>query len=106
MAENAFGTSLSVSSVKNNPLGDSAFWQKALYHHLKDYYASAELKDLSFGGKEMSGVEFISKDREPFRYFCGLVADNKRLHIVEIFSPDGDKDFSHLYKALKEGECR
>lgn len=87
-------------------MGDNTFWQKALYHHLKDYYASSSLKDLQFGDKELLGVEFISKDSKPFRYFTGLIVDKKKIHIIEIFSPDGGKDFTPLYKALKEGECR
>ena len=66
IAENAYGTNITISSVENSPEGDSAFWRKALLHHLGDYYASATPKDLIFGSKEMPGVEFVSKDREPF----------------------------------------
>ncbi len=106
LAEDALGTSLSISTVENSPLGDSVFWQKALVHHLEGYYAEAVEKDLKFGDRTLAGAEFVSKDREPFRYFAGLVVDGKKLHIVEIFSPHADRDFSDLYKALEEGECK
>jgi len=105
-AEDARGTSITVSTVENTPRGDGAFWQKALLHHLGDYYAAAEGRSLRFGDKELPGVEFLSKDREPFRYFAGVVVDGKRLHVVEIFSPDGEKDFAHLYRKLEEGGLR
>jgi len=106
VAEDAYGTTLTISTVKNSPRGDSVFWQKALHHHLKDYYASATFKNLQFGDKEMKGIEFTSKDSKPFHYFVGLIVDNKKIHIIEIFSPDKERDFSPLYRALKEGECR
>ncbi len=106
LAEDASGTSISVSSVENSPRGDSLFWQKALVHYLSGYYASYTEKELSFGDKELKGVEFVSKDTAPYRYFVGVAVDKDDLHIVEIFSPRSDRDFSDLYKALKEGECR
>jgi hypothetical protein len=61
---------------------------------------------LKFGRKRMLGVEFLSKDRVPFRYFVGLVAERRKIHVVEIFSQDGTKDFTPLYKAFEKGECR
>jgi len=106
IAEDARGTSITVSSARNSPRGDAAFWQKALLFHLSDYYAEAVSRNMAFGDKEMAGVEFVSKDRKAFRYFAGVVASGRYLHIIEIFSPDMKTDFSVLYDLFKEGECR
>jgi hypothetical protein len=37
-AESAEGTRVRVGTARNDPLGDSAFWQKALSHFLREYY--------------------------------------------------------------------
>ena len=106
LAEDALGTSISISSVENSPRGDSTFWQKALIHYLGGYYASYTKQDLTFGDKSLRGVEFVSKETTPYRYFIGIVVEKEELHIVEIFSPRGESSFSDFYNALAEGECR
>jgi len=106
MAEDSDGTQVLISTVPNRPQGDSQFWQRALAFHLGPFYAELTEKKLSFGDQDLLGVELISKDREPFKYFVGVVADGRDLQIVEIFSPDDSLDFSSFYQSFSEGDLK
>jgi len=106
LAENPEGLQIIMSTVDNTPRGDNAFWQRALAFHLESFYASLDERSVDFGELSCDGVELVSKDREPYRYFVGIIADGRRLHIVEIFSPNDDVDFQPLYRALSEGVIR
>ncbi len=105
-AQSATGTSIKISTVKNQPLGDNKFWQKALIHFMESYYKKTIQKELSFGKREILGVEFISKDSSPYRYFVGVTVIGKKIHIIEIYSPDSEDNFDQLYEKLKEGEIK
>lgn len=106
MAEDADGNSLFISSVDNHPRGDGRFWQEALLFHLKDYYADAEPLTIPMGGKEFSAVSFTSRDREPFSYTVGVLAEDDDLHILEIFAPHAGTDLSDLMNAIAGGQIR
>ncbi|MDC7233925.1 MAG: DUF4349 domain-containing protein [Spirochaetales bacterium] len=106
VAEDAEGTTLFLSSIDNNPRGDSLFWQKALSFHLSDYYKSAEPVSIAIGDSEFLGIHFTSKDREPYQYITAVLEDGKTLHILEIFSPDGGADLTPLLKEIEKGEIR
>ncbi len=101
MAENSHRGHVLISTVENSPQGDSLFWQNALEHHLGPFYASLEKKTLS--AWDVHGVELVSKDQYPFRYFVGVKADGKNLHVVEIFSPDAESGFDEIYAAFEKG---
>lgn len=103
-AENSNETTIKVSTVENHPIGDETFWQQALVHHMGDYYKETVRKDLTIGDNQLLGVEFISKDRDPYRYFVGVVSDGNKLHVFEIFTPDSSVYFNSLYSALAEGD--
>ncbi len=105
-AESSLGTTIKVSTVENRPLGDNIFWQRALLHFMSSYYRSAQSKELSIGERDMLGVEFISKDKKPFKYFVGVVVIKKEIHVIEIYSPDENSSFSSLYAKFKEGNIR
>lgn len=105
-AESSDGVMIFISTLDNSPRGDIDFWQKALIHHLTPYYQTATPRDISIGETKVLGVEFVSKDREPFKYFVGISVDRRKLHVVEIFSPSGDEDFSSLYEAFAEGDLK
>lgn len=106
IAEDAEGTTLFISSVDNDPRGDSAFWQKALHFHLNEYFETADNISLKIGKKELKGVHFISKDRDPYQYIAVVLVDGGTVHVLELFSSNGKKDFSTLYNALEKGEIR
>ena len=106
MAEDAEGNSLFISTVDNNPEGDSAFWQQALIFHMKDYYAEAEALTIPMGEEEFRAVRFTSRDREPFAYTIGVLADKDKLHILEIFTPAAATELSALMNAIAKGEIR
>jgi hypothetical protein len=106
MAEDAEGNSLFISSIDNHPQGDGLFWQEALLFHLKDYYADAEPLTISMGEKEFSAVRFTSRDREPFAYTVGVLADGDDLHVLELFAPAAEKDLSALMNAIEGGQIR
>lgn len=106
MAESSDGVSIVVSSVENSPRGDNDFWHRALIFHLEPYYSSLNELKINLGSRELPGVELVSKDREPFKYFVGVISDGRNLHIVEIFSPDSSVSFNPLYDALAEGDLK
>lgn len=105
-AENPQGVILRMSTLENEPQGDSAFWQKALEFHLSDYYAETVPLELSVGESTLMGVNFLSKDREPYRYTLAVLADGKNLQLLEIFQPDPNWDSSELLNALSEGRLK
>lgn len=106
LAENPQGTVLRASTLENDPLGDDAFWQNALLFHLKDYYLTAEPRVLKIGEDELLAVDFLSKDRDPYRYLVAVKTNGKKLHLVEIFQPDGEWDRSDLLQSLEQGEWK
>ena len=105
-AENADGTTLFLSTLENNPRGDSGFWQQALSFHLSSYYEEAVPLTIALGDSEFQGLRFTSKDRTPYAYTVAVLTEGKKLHVLEIFSPDASADLSLLMKALNEGEIR
>ena len=106
MAEDSSGNHILISTVLNDPRGDNLFWRRALAFHLKPYYSELKEIDISFGDKTLLGVELVSKDREPFRYFVGIIADRKDLHVIEVFSPDAKVSFDEYYQIFAEGSIK
>jgi len=106
LAENPGGTILRISTLDNDPRGDDAFWQNALLFHLKDYYLTAEPYDLHIGDDTLPAVDFLSKDREPYRYLVAVKSDGKKLHLLEIFQPDGEEVYGDLLLSLQQGEWK
>jgi len=106
LAENPQGVLIRGSSLENHPEGDSLFWQKALIYHLKDYYQSSREVSLDIGEDSLPAVEFISKDRNPYRYVVGVQSDGNKLHLLEFFYPDPDWDDQIILDALKLGRIK
>ncbi len=106
LAEDSDGMQVIISTVPNSPRGDNNFWQRALAFHLEPFYSEMTEIKQNFGDEELLGVELVSKDREPFRYFVGIISDGRDLHIIEIFSPVATVDFEPIYASLKLGEIK
>lgn len=106
MAENSCGVQVFVSTVDNNPRGDTEFWKKALLHHLTPFYAEVLEQSVTVGDSEFVGAEFLSKDREPYKYYIGVYTEGRKIHILEIFSPEGDDDFTSIYAAFAQGDLK
>ncbi len=90
-AESPEGARVRIGGLPNEPKGDEAFWQQALYYHLGPLYRSAE--KIVIG--PFHGVLFESKDSKPYYYFAGVLLDAKedktgRLSVLELFFPDGE----------------
>ena len=85
-AESPDGTRVRIGSRENNPAGDTAFWQEAVRFHLAPLYGEAAKKD--FGA--VKGVLFTGKDREPYYYLVGVLAEGRELYVLECFFPDKD----------------
>jgi hypothetical protein len=83
-AESAEGTRVRVGTTRNEPSGDSSFWQKALTHYMSAYYKETQV--FEFGG--VRGAIFTSKDAEPFYYLAGVVTKNDTIYVIEVFFPD------------------
>ncbi len=109
-AESAEGTRIRIGSTRNDPRGDSEFWQKALLYHLGAFYKTARSQDLG----PFRAVLFSSKDAEPFYYLVAVAADRqetirKELIILEIFFPDKnvlDRRLESLQEAIREIEIK
>ena len=99
-AESAEGTRVRVGTTRNEPLGDSSFWQKALSYYLSTYYKETE--DVEFG--EIKGALFTSKDAEPFYYLAGVATKKKAIYVIEVFFPDRaslDKRLNGIKESLR-----
>ncbi len=105
-AENSRGLSVKISSINNKPLGNNNFWQTALKHYLEDYYSTSILTSIKIGDKEALGIEFLSKDRESYKYFVGIIVIKEQIHIIEIYSPNSNDNFSAIYNAFRDGSIK
>ncbi|HUT65760.1 MAG TPA: DUF4349 domain-containing protein [Spirochaetota bacterium] len=104
-AESADGTRVRIGTVPNLPDGDSLFWRKALGYHLDQFYRKSEA--LSTGSAEC--VLFTSKDREPFYYLVGVVAEKRTLLVIEAFFPSEDsfgKRYEEIERSIEDLEVR
>ncbi|MBN2322327.1 MAG: DUF4349 domain-containing protein [Spirochaetes bacterium] len=104
-AESAEGVMVRLGSVPNLPSGDSLFWQRALEYHLEPFYAETEKRTL--GGVEC--VLFKSKDRKPFYYLVGVIAEGKRLYVAETFFPTEEafkKEYGGISGTISAFEVR
>ena len=104
-AESADGTRVRIGTVPNLPDGDSLFWRKALGYHLEQFYRKSEA--LSAGSAEC--VLFTSKDREPFYYLIGVVAEKRTLLVIEAFFPSQHsfgKRYEEIERSIEDLEVR
>ena len=106
LAQNNDGIQISLSTIDNTPRADERFWQEALDFHLGPLYAESRIKDIQIGRASMAGVEFLSKDRNPYRMYIGVIEDGKHLHILQIFVPNDDLDISGVFEAFAAGEWK
>jgi len=83
-AESPDGIRVRVSSTENQPEGDSIFWQQALSYHLGKFYRETDELEC----EDVQAVLFFSKDRKPYYYLVGVVAEEKTLLVIEVFFPD------------------
>lgn len=102
-AEAADGTRIRAGTTKNDPKGDSLFWQRALVYHLGPRYAEADGVDL----KNVRAVLFREKDRTPYFYLVAPVPTSEEsvLAVVEIYFPNQealDRHYSSLLQAIDE----
>lgn len=105
-AENSQGTSIRFSSVMNHPEGDSDFWLGALEFYLSSYYREHNIKEFPLGDKTVKGLEFISKDRDAFKYFVGIIVENSYIHVLELYTPNANNSLDGLYESFEEGELK
>ena len=67
--ETSGGTLIRIGTNRNNPEGDSEFWQNALLYYLKRYYDKAEKCDS--GG--IKGAVFYPRGKKQFQIFCRYI---------------------------------
>lgn len=83
-AESPEGITVRIGTTGNHPRGDSSFWQQALAYHLQRFYKTAKTGEAG----DIKTVLFTSKDRAPFYYLTGIIAAEKKLHVIEVIFPD------------------
>jgi hypothetical protein len=96
-AESAEGIRVRLGEAKNEPRGDSAFWQKAIAYHLSPFFESSEQLDIG----SFKAILFISKDASPFSYLVGVLSSTEEtllpeVSVVEVFFPDQETTGKHL----------
>ncbi|MBN1687259.1 MAG: DUF4349 domain-containing protein [Spirochaetales bacterium] len=106
-AEAAEGTRVRLGTVRNSPEGDGTFWQHALIHHLKPFYAESSAVQAG----EFRGALFVSKDRRPFLYFVAVFGsgEDEDLAVFEAFFPDEaayERRMDSLIDALEQAEVK
>ncbi len=95
--ESSEGTVIRIGSVKNNPEGDTDFWQKALIFYLSRFYSKSEKAD--FG--EVKGAEFYPKGNSRYIYFAGTYTKGPLLYVIEIYYPN-EKGYEKYREGLKK----
>lgn len=97
-AEAADGTRVRIGTSRNDPRGDSSFWQQALLYHLKPRYQRAEAIDVD----AMKAALFTSKDRKPFSYLVGAIPlkNEPALIVFEVYFPDEAARTRHMGSLL------
>jgi len=106
-AEAADGTRIRIGTVKNDPRGDSLFWQQALIYHLKPRYQDAEAIALD----SVSIALFTSKDRSPYYYLVGAMPLHAEptLVVFEVYFPDKaalDRHLEDFLDAFRQVEIK
>ena len=106
-AEAADGTRIRIGTVKNDPRGDSLFWQQALLYHLRPRYQDAEAIALD----SASIALFTSKDRSPYYYLVGAMPLHAEptLVVFEVYFPDKaalDRHLEDLLDAFRQVEIK
>lgn len=98
-AEAADGTRIRLGTVKNDPRGDSLFWQRALSYHLGPRYRKAETIDLD----PVSLVLFTSKKTDPYYYLVGAMPlqEEPTLVVFEAYFPDEQALEQHYQDILE-----
>ncbi len=90
-AETSDGTRARIGSVRNQPEGDTEFWQKALVFYMERYYSRSEISDSG----NVRGVVFSPKAGDSYRYFTGTYIRGPLLYIIEVFYPDEESFTKH-----------
>ncbi len=90
-AESADGVRVRAGGIENSPRGDAAFWQRALEFHRGPLYADVD--SLAIG--PFLGIEFESRDREPFFFWVMAAATDRELLVIEVFFPSADARGRH-----------
>lgn len=83
-AETADGTVVRIASIKNNPYGTAAFWQKAILDTLGMRFSEAS----EGAAGNVSYVVFNAKGTFNYRYLVGTLTKRKLLYVIEVFYPD------------------
>jgi len=106
-AESADGTRVRITSRENAPKGDALFWQKALLHHLRPFYRTAEAVEGAAGTSGFRGAVFTSKDREPYTYLGAVWISGNSIVVAEAFFPNRaarDAHYQSIVEALEAAE--
>lgn len=75
----------------NEPLGDGAFWQKALEHSLGQDFAQVD----RFVEGPFSVIRLESHGPDVFVWWIAVATDQKRLYVTEVFFPDSLAEKRH-----------
>ena len=83
IAESADGARLWSGRLPNEPVGNAAFWAKALQTRMAPEFASAEITDVG----AFKVLTLVDRSDEPYTWVIAVKADGRQLHIVEAYFP-------------------
>ncbi|UCB46178.1 MAG: DUF4349 domain-containing protein [Spirochaetota bacterium] len=100
-AEGPDGTRVRCGTVRNDPKGDTVFWQGAVAYHLEPFYKETSI--LSAGNVRY--VLLTSKGSEPFYYLVGVEVNRKTIYVIEVLFPS-ERALEKRYASIKESISR
>ena len=84
--------------VENEPRGDNSFWMDAISHEMGG--RDEETADSGTAGRVIYKV-FRSRDAQPRYYLVGVMTQDDRVYVLEVFYPNPDSYKRHHKAVVK-----
>jgi len=83
LAESADGTVLRTTRLNNDPMGDAAFWQRAIHKRLKGGFGTVEQGSLG----SFSTITLQEDSDNPYIWMIAVRNNGKDLELIEVYYP-------------------
>jgi len=97
-AQSADTTVIRGAVVDNEPLGDNAYWIKAVHHEM---VGRAEKLEAEGDSGPVSYKLYKSEDVQPRYYLVGVAARGEDLYVIEVFFPNEEALTTHKDAVIK-----
>jgi len=102
VAESADGSVVWSGRLRNDPVGDTAYWLAAITQRLDDEFSEVTVSEE--GGFSIARMVEPGAD-DPYRYLVAVRADGRWLELVEIYYPSGEQEerYGESVRAMLRG---